>query len=55
MLAVRTGATLIYIIGKIIYRDELKNVRRTGFARVFSMDTGRFAPIKNDPDYEYEE
>jgi hypothetical protein len=51
--AIRDSEAFIYGIGKIIYVDELGNPRRTGFARRFSMKTGRFDILKDEPDYEY--
>lgn len=53
MLSVRQEKTFIFAIGKVLYEDELGGVRRTGFTRRFSMQTGRFVMVKDDPDYEY--
>ena len=50
---IRAGKVAIYALGKIIYTDELGNARRTGFARRFDMNNGRFTITKDDPDYEY--
>jgi hypothetical protein len=53
--AIRDGDADIYVVGKLIYHDKLKNYRRTGFARRFDMESGRFRPVHGDTDYEYEE
>jgi len=52
---IRMGYTSIFVVGKLIYHDALKNYRRTGFARRFDASSGRFWPVPNDPDYEYED
>lgn len=54
LVAVKQGRLTLFIIGKLIYTDELKNGRRTGFARRFNLDTNRFER-KSDEDYDYED
>lgn len=51
--AILNGQLLIYAIGKIVYTDALKGSRRTGFARAFDIQTGRFKMRRDEPDYEY--
>lgn len=50
---VRNGKLHIFALGKIVYIDDLGNGRRTGFAREFHMETGRFRVVKDEPDYDY--
>ena len=52
---IRNKETVLWVIGKIVYDDDQGNHRRTGFARYFSMDTGRFHILKDDADYEYQD
>ena len=50
---IRAGRTTLWVMGKIIYADELSNSRRTGFTRRFNRHTGRFEIVDDEPDYEY--
>jgi hypothetical protein len=52
-IEIRLGRAHLFALGKIVYRDELGNVRRTGFARGFNIEKGRFEMLKDEPDYEY--
>jgi hypothetical protein len=44
--------THLFLIGVVKYRDDLDNLRRTGFCRRYNRQTGRFEPV-DDPDYEH--
>jgi uncharacterized protein (TIGR02588 family) len=46
------GGTNLFFIGHINYRDGAGTVRRMGFFRQYSWETGRFRNT-NDPDFEY--
>jgi hypothetical protein len=50
-----SGDLTLYVIGKIIYTDDLGNARRTGFARTFDMKIGRFMRPSGEQDYDYED
>lgn len=47
-----TGTSPVYVLGQIIYRDDLGIPRSFGFCRKYDGRTERFVPI-GDPDYEY--
>jgi hypothetical protein len=42
----------LYLIGVLKYRDDLTNLRRTGFCRRYDRHSGRFRPV-DDQDYEH--
>jgi hypothetical protein len=52
-IGIRRGQLYIFAIGKVLYEDESGAIRRTGFARQFNMQTGRFTIVTDEPDYEY--
>ena len=41
-----------YVVGRVIYSDDLDNRRETAFCRQVNHTLGRLVPV-NDPDYEY--
>jgi hypothetical protein len=47
----------VYILGWIGYSDaaESPRIRRTGFCRKYDPTRGRFFPLNDEPDYEYED
>jgi hypothetical protein len=47
--------TSLYIIGYVEYSDRLKTHRGVYFARRYDPTDRRFAPVKDNPDYESEE
>jgi len=50
-LNIGTGATVLYVLGRIGYTDDLGIYRWTCFCRKYNPTTERFTPI-DDPDYE---
>lgn len=44
----------LFLIGLIVYADDLGNVRRTGFRRVFNASNAKWEGPK-DPDWEYQD
>jgi hypothetical protein len=46
--------TSVYIMGFVLYSDDLGNVRQTAFCRRFNHESRRFSKVK-DPDYEHAE
>jgi hypothetical protein len=53
LLSVYSTRNTVYVVGKVVYDDERKHGRRTGFARRLNLATLRFEVIESDPDYEY--
>jgi hypothetical protein len=51
---IMNGRASLWVLGKIVYTDKVNAARRTGFARRFNLDTGRFER-KKDEDYDYED
>jgi hypothetical protein len=49
------GGMKLYVLGEIIYRDQLNTRRATLMARYYDFDERRFLPIKDNPIYEGEE
>jgi hypothetical protein len=45
----------LYVLGLVIYLDQLRTRRATLFTRRYDFRKGRFLPVKNNPIYEGEE
>ena len=51
LFEISANRSSVYVIGEMIYRDDLDNVRTTGFCRKWCVGYHRFLPEDN-PDYE---
>jgi len=51
LFALAAGDLRVYVIGEIVYKDELGNARTTWFCRERGYGEGRFTQTQN-PDYE---
>jgi hypothetical protein len=49
---IRSGTSMLFLVGYVKYRDEAGVVREMGFGRKFDPKTNRFHPLK-DPEVEY--